>query len=148
MNTDVADPAIRQLLSHIADCLEAIVIRMRGTIKKSDLAAELTNLLAELRGQNDNGLAIDHGTFSVHYKGKTCYLGNSFAFRLIERLNMNPGIFIHLDTLKQDVWGTKNINDEALQKQASILRCKLKSSGIEDVMIDGSQHLHYRLILQ
>ena len=107
-------------LPHVAERLEKIVIRMKGKIKKSDLATELNNLLNEIKSK-DKDIIIDHGTFSVKYNGKTCYLGNSLPFRLFERLYKTPGIFIHYDNLKQDVWGNEDVNDEALQRQASIL---------------------------
>jgi DNA-binding winged helix-turn-helix (wHTH) protein len=95
-----------------------------------------------------NGLIIDRSKFTVSYKGRSCFLGNSKPFQLLERLSEARGNYLSLGELIQDVWKGKHISNEAVQRQASILRCSLKAAGIEDIVIDGSQPDHYRLILR
>jgi hypothetical protein len=93
------------------------------------------------------GLVIDPGNFSVTYKGKTCELGNRMGFRLIQRLSTARGTYLSLTTLVQDVWHGKAVSDEAVQKQVSTLRTKLRAAGIEGVAFE-SQPQSYRLVLR
>ena len=93
------------------------------------------------------GLIIDSGTFTLSYKGKTCELGNTLSFKLIKRLSEAKGIFLSLRELIQDVWLGKEVSDEAVQKQISILRGKLKAEGIEGIEFE-SQPQNYRLVLR
>jgi DNA-binding response OmpR family regulator len=102
---------------------------------------------SECKKTNTHGLLIDHGTFSISYKGRPCDLGNTMAFNLIARLNKSPGNYIHLDTLKQDVWNGKEISDEAVQRQISTLRQKLRAAGIKGIEFQ-SQRDCYRLMLR
>lgn len=92
-------------------------------------------------------LTVSRETFTAEYGGVVCDLGNTRAFALLERLNQTPGVFIHLDTLVQDVWHGQPVSDEAVQRQASTLRTKLHDAGIMGVVID-SQKNHYRLLLK
>ena len=89
---------------------------------------------------------IDRGTFTVTYRGKTCFLGYTMAFRLLERLAEARGIFIPIETLIDDVWGGRGVSEEAVQRQVSTLRAKLKAAEAKGVHIEA-QPGHYRLIL-
>jgi hypothetical protein len=100
--------------------------------------------------QDDLGkpkLVLSRDDFSVQYKARLCQLGNVMAFTLLERLNRSPGIYIPLDRLIIDVWKGTVVSNEAVQKQASILRKKLRKAGINGITIDGKQKDHYRLVL-
>ena len=142
---------IHELLLHVAERLEKIVIRMKGKIKKSDLAAELTTLLDDIRRQDHkpkgDGVIIDRCTFSISYKRKTCALGNTMAFRLIERLNNAKGFYVDIDTLIRDVWKNKVVSDGAVQHQIGTLRKKLRKAGIAGIVFE-CEPKHYRQILR
>ena len=142
---------IHELLLHVAERLEKIVIRMKGKIKKSELVAELTTLLDEIRSQDHKskgeGISIDRCTFSVSYKGKTCALGNTMAFRLIERLNNAKGFYVDIGTLIRDVWKNKVVSDGAVQHQIGTLRKKLRKAGIANIVFE-CEPKNYRLMLR
>jgi DNA-binding response OmpR family regulator len=151
MKPNLAHFDSHESLSYVAERLEKIVIRMKGKIKKSELAADLTTLLNEIRGHNDepigNSLIIDRSTFSILYKGKPCDLGNTMAFRLIERLAEDKGIYLDIGTLIRDVWQDKEISEGAVQHQIGTLRKKLRKAGITGIVFQ-CQPKHYRLILR
>lgn len=102
----------------------------------------------------DGGFIVDQDRFCVRYKGKECPLGNTKPFAVLKRLNghrlaVNEG-FLPLNTLMDDVWGTDGMIEQAtVQKTVSDLRAKLKDAGLgDDIIIDGGQTKHYRLIVR
>ena len=90
---------------------------------------------------------VDLATFSVHWNGKTCVLGNTLPFRLLERLGRRPNQFIHCDQLLDDVWqGLRS--REAIRSVVKVLKQKLVQAGMDDLAasINGNQPHHYGLI--
>ena len=90
---------------------------------------------------------IDVATFSVHWDGKTCVLGNTLPFRLLERLGRRPNQFIHCDQLLDEVWqGLRS--REAIRSVVKVLKQKLVQAGMDDLAasINGNQPYHYGLI--
>ena len=91
-------------------------------------------------------LVVDRETFSALYQGKTCYLGNTIPFGLLERLNQRPKAFVSYKALINDVWNDEETNSPAVQKQVSILKAKLKNAfgvGIEIRSVPG----HYAIFV-
>ena len=101
---------------------------------------------AEFSAAPVQDLVIDRDTFTVTYKGIPCFLGNKRAFWLLERLQHARGTFLSIKTLIDDVWKGKAVSNEAVQRQISTLRTKLKAAGIEgiDFKAEGDT---YRMIL-
>ena len=87
-------------------------------------------------------------TFTVSYKGKSCFLGNKTMFHLLVRLNQSPSTPVSYHTLAQDVWGDDLTTDWTIQKQANLLKKKLRAEGLQGVEINGSVKGHYSLILR
>ena len=90
---------------------------------------------------------VDVATFSVHWDGKTCVLGNTLPFRLLERLGRRPNQFIHCDQLLDDVWQCLR-SREAIRSVVKVLKQKLVQAGMDDLAasINGNQPHHYGLI--
>jgi len=90
---------------------------------------------------------IDWTTFSVHWDGKTCVLGNTLPLRLLERLGRRPNQFIHCDQLLDDVWQGPR-SKEAVRSVVKVLRQKLIQAGMHDLAasINGNQPHHYGFI--
>ncbi len=91
---------------------------------------------------------VDAATFSVHWGGKTCLLGNTLPFRLLEHLGSRPNQFIHCDELLDDVWQGPR-SREAIRSVVKVLRQKLIQAGMDDLAasISGREPHHYGLIL-
>jgi len=103
---------------------------------------------------DDHEFILDQDRFSVRYRGKECPLGNTKPFAVLKRLNehrlaISEG-FLPLNTLMDDVWGTDGMIEPAtVQKTVSNLRKKLEAAGLgDDIIIDGDQTKHYRLIVR
>jgi hypothetical protein len=142
MNVEMASLVVGNLLAVVMGHLDA----WQQAAHDDFPAAESTiPISSDLPSGN---LVIDRNTFTTTYKGKSRELGNTVAFRLLERLAQSPGIYIPINTLIHDVWNGKPVSDEAVQRQASTLGTALKNAGIEGLVIDGSQPGHYRLILR
>ncbi len=93
---------------------------------------------------------IDGATFSVRWANRSCHLGNTVSFRLLERLARRPNHFISYEALLdlEELWD-RETSDEAVRSAVKILRRKLNAAGMEDVAdaIDGSTPRHYALKL-
>jgi DNA-binding response OmpR family regulator len=90
----------------------------------------------------------DPATFCAQWDGKTCYLGDTLPFWLLERLARRPNQFFRYDTLLQDVWDCKR-SREAVRSVVKVLRQKLRAAGMDDLAeaIDGSTAHHYGLTI-
>ncbi len=90
----------------------------------------------------------DRNTFSVHWHNRTCYLGNSLPFKLLEQLAHRPNQLIHCDRLLDDVWECRR-SRESMRSVVKVLRRKLCQAGMEDLAeaIDGTTSHHYGLML-
>lgn len=97
---------------------------------------------------SDGRPIVDHTTFTVHWGGKTCYLGNTLPFKLFERLARRPNQLVHCDQLLDDVWQCCR-SREAMRSVVKVLRQKLVRAGMKDLAraIDGTTARHYGLML-
>jgi hypothetical protein len=104
-------------------------------------------------GRHDEGplpqsSIADRKTFSVRWRNRTCYLGNSLPFRLLERLADRPNQLIHHDQLLDEVWECRR-SRESIRSVVRVLRQKLCHAGMKDLAeaIDGTTARHYGLML-
>jgi DNA-binding response OmpR family regulator len=90
----------------------------------------------------------DRGDFSVRWGNRTCRLGNTLAFKLLDRLAQRPGLYLHYDKLLSEFWDC-HTSPEAVRSTVKILRRKLRAAGMGDLAkaIDGSNAHHYGLKL-
>ncbi|MCY2987463.1 MAG: winged helix-turn-helix domain-containing protein [Planctomycetota bacterium] len=90
----------------------------------------------------------DRVNFSVHWGTRTCRLGNTVAFKLLERLAHRPGLYLHYDSLLNELWDY-HTSPDAVRSAVKVLRRKLRAAGMEDLAeaIDGSNSHHYGLKL-
>ena len=102
----------------------------------------------DAEGMSAQSPIADRSTFSVHWRNKTCYLGNTLPFRLLERLAHRPNQLIHHDRLLDEVWECQR-SKEAVRSVVKVLRQKLSHAGMEDLAdaIDGTTSRHYGLML-
>lgn len=90
----------------------------------------------------------DPDILAVRWKGKTCFLGNTLAFRLFARLARRPNHFLSHDLLLDEVWECR-VTKEAMRSVVKTLKQKLRQAGMEDLAaaIDGHRRECYGLIL-
>jgi DNA-binding response OmpR family regulator len=93
-------------------------------------------------------LQLDRTTFSVRWEGRSCYLGHSTAFRLLERLARRPNEYVSVDRLLDELWsGPRSYS--TLRSTVCRLKSRLRHAGMGDLaqLIDGRVYGHYALLL-
>jgi DNA-binding response OmpR family regulator len=98
---------------------------------------------AETRGSE---LLVDRTDFTVRWNDRSCYLGNSLPFRLLERLSRRPNQYVSSRQLLDEVWGGPR-SKAAIRSVVKVLRQKLRRAGMRDLAqaIDGRTRDHYAL---
>jgi DNA-binding response OmpR family regulator len=91
---------------------------------------------------------VDSETFTVHWKGKTCHLGYTVPFRVIDVLARHANHFIPHPQLLDEVWGGAR-SASAVRSAVSDLRARLIAAGMKDLAlaIDGHNTGHYGFLL-
>lgn len=91
---------------------------------------------------------VDFSLLSIVYRGRRCFLGNTYPLLFFERLARQPNRYVPYETLLEDVWDGFRTN-EAVRSVAHVLRRKLIAAGMEDLAqaIDGSNRGYFGLIL-
>ena len=136
-------------VAQLAEEIIAIVSETSGLIPSSSLpAASLARVGAIAETDVRRRPIIDGATFCVHWDGRTCRLGNTLAFKLLERLARRPNQLIHCDVLLHEIWDHYSSRD-AVRSMVKVLRRKLSMAGMENLAlaIDGRTTHHYGLML-
>lgn len=136
--------------------LPATLLALAGILRNAaDAAASAAVTLANLSEQDTEvvgtlRLVIDHNRMSVRWNGRSCHLGATIAFRLLERLAQRSNHYVTHDELLNDVWRGAPRSPSAIRSAVSILRARLVSAGMEDLAsaIDGSNTGRYGLMLE
>jgi len=92
-------------------------------------------------------LVLCERTFEAQLGGRSCPLGNTIEFRLLARLNQRPGWYVSVAQLRADVWQDEHTTKYTIQRTVCNLRRRLRAHGLTDLVIDGQQRDHYRLVL-
>ena len=94
---------LAEALMTAAICAREIQAAVRTEIDEADLGHRPDGFVPRPPDPVERPL-LDESTLSVIWKGKTLHLGNTLAFRLLERLARCPNQYVtHLDLLR-DVW--------------------------------------------
>ena len=91
---------------------------------------------------------VDPDILAVRWKGKTCFLGKTLAFRLFARLAQRPNHFLSHDLLLDEVWECR-VTKEAMRSVVKVLKQKLRQAGMADLAaaINGHRRECYGLFL-
>jgi DNA-binding response OmpR family regulator len=94
-------------------------------------------------------LRLDRSTFTVRWDGRSCALGHSMAFRLLERLARRPNEYISMDRLLEELW-TGPRTYSTVRSTVCRLKVRLGEDGLRDLAerIDGRVRGHYALVLR
>jgi DNA-binding response OmpR family regulator len=131
------------------DCVEELDQILRSWEDFGDAAGALANLL----GSDDDPAAlyqqpiINSASMTVTWQGRTCRLGSTILFRLMERLARRPNQYVPYDRLMRDVWeGSRS--DDAIRAAAMRLKRRLRGARMPGLAkaIQGVGR-HYGLIL-
>ena len=91
---------------------------------------------------------LDSSRFTVSFRGRTCCLGNTMAFRFLAKLAERPNRYVSHQSLFEDVWDG-NRSADAVRGVVRSLRQKLRQADLGELAdaIDGSEPGHYALRL-
>lgn len=91
----------------------------------------------------------DPGAATVTWHGRTCKLGQSLLFRLMDRLARRPGHYLSFDRLVRDVWEGHMVSDEAIRSAVRHLKRRLKQASMRGLAVAiRSDRRHYFLDLE
>ncbi len=157
MITAEAKRQIQQSLQLLAAANAAAVEQIERTISLLAIALELDDCVSRARKASggavrdlraDDRPIVNLATFSVAWRGRTCFLGNTLLFWFFDRLASCPNRYVsHVDLL-DDVWRGER-ESTTIRGVAKRLRDRLSRCGMEELAnsIDGSVPGHYGLIL-
>ena len=139
-----AAPDILGLIANARYWLDAIEQAVRAD--HADQSAGDENVRIPPRKPEPGAPVVDVATHSIHYRGRTCPLGNSIRFHLFARLARDPGHDVSYSDLEDGVWG-RRISTPAIQSMTSTLRSDLRSAGMGDLAdaIVGKSREHLKL---
>jgi DNA-binding response OmpR family regulator len=133
------------ILDQVVQLTEEIIDDVTANLGRSPESFHLS-----IAAGNESGghPIIDRTTFTVHWGGKSCFLGNTLPFKFLERLARRPNQLVPYDQLLDDVWQCCR-SREAMRSVVKVLRQKLGQAGMENlaVAIDGMTPRHYGLML-
>jgi hypothetical protein len=135
--TDCADHLSRAAV-HVLQAIQLVGQAAPGVLQ--DLGLEIIAALpqgpapqnppAAPSGSRPGQLPIaDRATFCARWANRSCHLGETKAFLLLERLARRPNHLVHRDVLLADVWD-EHTSPEALRSTVKILRRKLRDAGM------------------
>jgi DNA-binding response OmpR family regulator len=92
---------------------------------------------------------VDHDQLQVHFRGKTCLLGNTLPFRFLAYLLRRPNKYVTYEELLHHVWDGRR-SDAAVRSVVKRLRQQLRRGGMGDLAdaIDGSHAGRYAFRLK
>ncbi len=124
---------IGELLRHMDD-LHAFVVRVKPA--RHDAASS-----------SDDKARVDRGSFSVLWDGRSCHLGYTLAFRIMEHLSRSQGQYVPVDALLMAIWSGRR-SRSAVRSAVDDLRRRLHDGGMPELAsrIDGRNRGHYGLM--
>jgi DNA-binding response OmpR family regulator len=145
---------IRRSLARLAQSQQATMTILEQTL--SLLCEELSlDPLAHFQAQSsspsgDPRLAVDPSLLTVHFQGKTCFLGNTLPFRFLARLAQRPNRYFSYEELLATVWDGSCRSDSSVRSVVKVLRRRLREAGMGELAdaIDGTVPGRYAIKLQ
>jgi DNA-binding response OmpR family regulator len=123
---------LAEALMTAAICAREIQAAVRTEIDEADLGHRPGGFVPRPPDPVERPL-LDDATLSVTWKGKSLHLGNTLAFRLLERLARCPNQYVtHLDLLR-DVWEDEFTATATIRSLVRQLRRKLRGAGWTDL---------------
>lgn len=150
---ETAREQLRQSLREITDACAKTVANYEKSI--AILEAELARDERQARtnrsaSQGETALpVIDHPHFSVVHADRRCFLGNTRAFFLMDRLLQDCNQYVSVEDLLDDVWHGAKRTRTAVRSAVKILRRELRRARMGDIAdaIIGRVAGHYAIVL-
>ena len=117
----------------LQSCAQELIGLFSGRPEMAHAAGGLANLLGS--GQNKikalfSQPIVDFGAMSITWRGRSCKLGNTVLFRLMERLARRPNFHLTYDRLIHDVWEGQCRSNENVRSAVRRLKDRLVQAGM------------------
>ena len=123
---------LTEALMTAAICAQEIQAVVRTEVVDAELGHSSNGMVPKRLDSMERPL-LDESTLSVIWKGKTLRLGNTLAFRFLERLARCPNQYVtHLDLLRE-VWEDELLSTASIRSLVRELRRKLSNGGLSDL---------------
>lgn len=150
---ETAREQLRQSVREITDAYARTVANYEKSI--AILETELTRDQRQARSnrsasRGETGLPVmDRPQFSVVHANRRCFLGNTRAFFLMDRLLQDCNRYVSVEDLLDDVWHGAKRTRTAVRSAVKILRRELRRDRMGDIAdaIVGRVAGHYAIIL-
>ena len=146
---------IQRILRNLAESHAATMELMEETLKllNEELALDAIDFwksrITPARRQASKRLpSVDSDMLQIHFRGKTCSLGNTLPFRFLQQLLRCPNKYFTYEELLQEVWDGRR-SDAAIRSVVKRLRRHLNREGMSELAnaIDGSRSGRYALLI-
>ncbi len=147
---DAKREKIQRILRNLAESHAATIGLMEQTLSllNEELAIDAIsfwNSRISAKGRPSNRVPrVDHDRLQVHFRGKTCSLGNTLPFRFLTYLLQRPNKYVTYEELLHHVWDGRR-SDAAVRSVVKRLRRRLRCEGMNELAnaIDGSHAGRY-----
>ena len=133
---------------------QAIFQELQQVFQRSGGFDEPLGVLANLLGTRQDPAAlfakpiIDSAAMTVTWRGRSCRLGNTVLFRLMERLARRPSWQFSYGRLINEVWEGQCRSDETVRSTVRHLKLRLQQAGMGGLAkAIRSDKRHYRLAM-
>ena len=123
---------LSQALMTAAICAQEIQAAVRIEMDAAELGHRSNGFVERPANLLERPL-LDESTLSVIWKGKTLHLGNTRAFRLLERLARCPNQYVTHEDLLRDVWDDMLLSTATIRSVVRQLRRKLRIADLTDL---------------
>ncbi len=139
------------LANQLAENLMTVAIcaeELRATIRAELDAIPASSATRGNVGPHSERPHVDHSTLSVLWGGRTCQLGYTVLFKLVDRLSRRPNQFVTFDQLLRDVWDGDFRSPDTIRSAVRNLRQRLSDAGMNRLAAAIQGHAgRYGLIL-
>ncbi len=125
----------------VHDMAEMEIVPVSQTVFTSQQVNEYLGQLGnrQIPERNRKSIIVDFESMTLTCLDQGPYaIDKTMRFRLLNRLAVRPNFYVHIDTLKRDVWKDELVDDETVNRTARRLRETLKKMQIEGVELKTS----------
>lgn len=137
---------VRQSLQDLLASLRRVTTEIEGTLSQLDTDTDHPVAGSIVPAPRTRIPQVDRSAFSIRWGAKTCHLGHTILFRVMEVLVSHPDQYVSRELLLDRAWHGSRA-DSTVRTAIGELRSRLTEAGLPEVAaaIDGRNFGHYCL---
>ena len=138
----------RQSLQSLATDLRQLAVQAEALIEILETETKDGDEHRRECGRNSPQRLLERTTFTVHWGKKSCFLGYTLPYRVMDYLARHANHYVSHEQLLDEVWGGQR-SSSAVRSVVALLRTRLTRAGLGKLAlaIDGTNSGHYALLL-